>query len=102
MIHEAIGHGLEADLAQQGLSVFSKKVGEKVASPLITVVDDPTLPQKRGPTRLMTRGDFPKDGSGSGRHPQRYLYDRLTAMQDGTGSTGTGEGNPTGTNRFRG
>ncbi len=33
MIHEAIGHGLEADLAQQGLSVFSKKIGEKVASP---------------------------------------------------------------------
>jgi TldD protein len=91
MIHEAIGHGLEADLAQEGLSVFSKKIGEKVASPLITVVDDPTLRQKRGSYA------FDDEGVGSRRTVlvedgvlKGYLYDRLTAMKDGVEPTGNG------------
>jgi TldD protein len=91
MIHEAIGHGLEADLAQQGLSVYSNRIGDKVASPLITVVDDPTLPEKRG--------SYPFDDEGV---PSRrtllveegilkgYLYDRLAALKDGVESTGNG------------
>ena len=91
MIHEAIGHGLEADLAQQGLSVYSKKIGERVASPLITVVDDPTLPQKRGSYA------FDDEGTPSQRTLlveegvlTRYLYDRLTALKEGVESTGNG------------
>ncbi len=91
MIHEAIGHGLEADLAQQGLSVYSKKVGERVASSLITVVDDPTLPQRRG--------SYPFDDEGvasrrtilvEGGVLKGYLYDRLTALKDGVESSGNG------------
>jgi len=91
MIHEAIGHGLEADLAQQGLSVYSKKIGGKVASSLITVVDDPTLPQKRGSYA------FDDEGVASQRTLlveegilKGYLYDRLTALKDGVQSTGNG------------
>ncbi|MCJ7705364.1 MAG: TldD/PmbA family protein [Desulfobacterales bacterium] len=91
MIHEAIGHGLEADLSQQGLSVYSGKIGEKVASSLITVVDDPTLPQKRGAYA------FDDEGVVSQRTTlveegilKRYLYDRLTAFKDGVSSTGNG------------
>jgi TldD protein len=91
MIHEAIGHGLEADLAQQGLSVYSKKIGERVASPLINVVDDPTLPQKRGSYA------FDDEGVPSRRTVlvdegilKSYLYDRLTALRDGVESTGNG------------
>jgi TldD protein len=91
MIHEAIGHGLEADLAQQGLSVYSKKIGETVASPLITVVDDPTLPQRRGSYA------FDDEGTPSQRTLlveegilKGYLYDRLTALKEGVESTGNG------------
>lgn len=91
MIHEAIGHGLEADLSQQGLSVFSNKLGSKVASSLITVVDDSTLPLKRGSFR------FDDEGTAAQRTVlvekgilKSYLYDRLSAMKDGTRSTGNG------------
>ncbi|MBI4690045.1 MAG: TldD/PmbA family protein [Nitrospirae bacterium] len=89
MIHEAIGHGLEADLAQQGLSVYAGKFGEQVASPLVTVLDDATLPSKRGSFRFDDEGTpsqrtiLVKNGVLTG-----YMYDKFTAMQDGTKSTG--------------
>lgn len=91
MIHEAIGHGLEADLAQQGLSVYSKKIGQQVASTAITVIDDATLPNKRGSF------SFDDEGTSSKRNVlvkdgilQGYMYDRYTAMVDRTSSTGNG------------
>ncbi len=91
MIHEAIGHGLEADLAGQGLSVYTGKLGQKVASELITVVDDATLPNKRGSFR------FDDEGTPSQRTVLvekgvlvGYLYDRYNAMRDAKSSTGNG------------
>ena len=48
LIHESVGHGLEADLNLRGLSVYSGRIGEKVASELITVVDDGRDPGQRG------------------------------------------------------
>lgn len=91
MIHEAIGHGLEADLAQQRLSVYSGKVGSRVASPVITVVDDATLPNKRGSFLFDDEGTpskrniLVKEGVLTG-----YLYDNYTALVDGVPSTGNG------------
>ncbi len=91
MVHEAIGHGLEADLSQSGLSVYAGKVGTQVASPLVTVVDDATIPH--------ARGSFSFDDEGSPAQKtvlvengilKGYLYDRLTAMKDGCTSTGNG------------
>lgn len=91
MIHEAIGHGLEADLAGQGLSVFSGRVGSLVASPLVTVIDDATIPGKRGSFR------FDDEGSPAQRTVlvekgilKGYMYDRLTAMKEGRTSTANG------------
>ncbi|MCX7794454.1 MAG: TldD/PmbA family protein [Thermodesulfovibrionales bacterium] len=91
MIHEAIGHGLEADLAQNGLSVFSYKKGEKIASELITVIDDSTLEFKRGSFR------FDDEGTPAQRTVlvecgilKNYMYDIITAMKEGVNSTGNG------------
>lgn len=91
MIHEAIGHGLEADLAQQGLSVYSGKIGSLIASPLITVIDDATIANKRGSFSFDDEGTpsrkniLVKDGI-----LLSYMYDRYTAMIDGVSSTGNG------------
>ena len=91
MIHEAVGHGLEADLAQEGFSVYSKRRGKRIASPLVSVVDDPTLCGVRGSytvddegvpaerTLLVDRGVL-----------RTYLFDRLSAAKDGRASNGHG------------
>lgn len=91
MIHEAVGHGLEADLAQSGLSVYSGKIGSRIASPLITVIDDATLPNRRGSFR------FDDEGTEAQRTVliesgilKTYMYDRITASKDGMVSTGNG------------
>jgi TldD protein len=91
MIHEAIGHGLEADLAGQGLSKYTGKIGQQVASSLVTVIDDATLSGKRGSFRFDDEGTLAqktilvKDGVLLG-----YMYDRLSAMRENVSSTGNG------------
>ncbi|MDH7480032.1 MAG: TldD/PmbA family protein, partial [Syntrophomonadaceae bacterium] len=91
MIHEACGHGLEADHIQRGLSVYAGKLGEKVASELITVIDDATISGKYGSYRFDDEG-IPgqktvliEKGILKG-----YMYDRLTARRDRVESTGNG------------
>ncbi len=91
MIHEAVGHGLEADLALEGLSIYSNRIGETVASPLITVVDDAKLTQKRGSYGYDDEGVLAQEtvliekGILKG-----YLCDRLHAMRFNGVSTGNG------------
>ncbi|MGB9662211.1 MAG: TldD/PmbA family protein [Moorellaceae bacterium] len=91
MIHEACGHGLEADLVQKQLSVYAGKKGQQVASPLITVIDDATLPGKYGSFRFDDEGHpgqrtvLIQDGI-----LQDYMYDYLTARKEGRKSTGNG------------
>ena len=91
LLHEAIGHGLEGDFNRKGTSAFSGRVGEQVASPICTVVDDGTLPGRRGsltlddegnPTRLTT---LIENGVLQG-----YMQDRLNAKLMGVAPTGNG------------
>lgn len=91
MVHEACGHGLEADLVQKQVSVYAGKKGQKVASELVTVLDDGTIPGKYGTYRFDDEGVpsqktiLIQDGV-----LNAYMYDRLTATKDKTQSTGNG------------
>jgi TldD protein len=91
MIHEAVGHGLEADLAQQGLSVYTGKIDQQIASPLITIVDDSTLPNRRGSFRFDDEGVFSQKSILVEKGILKgYMHSRLTAMKEGIESTGNG------------
>jgi TldD protein len=91
MIHEAIGHGLEADLAMEGLSCYKGMLGESIASPLISVVDDATVPHLRGTYA------FDDEGTASERTVlvengvlKNFLFDKFYAMKYKKSSTGNG------------
>ena len=57
LLHEAIGHGLEGDFNRKGSSAFSGRIGERVAAPGVTVVDDGTMPQRRGSLNVDDEGN---------------------------------------------
>jgi len=91
MIHEAIGHGLEADIIQKGASKYCGKIGKRIASSLITVIDDPTLPNKRGSYRFDDEGNpSQKTILVENGMLKNYLYDYLTAKKDKIRPTGNG------------
>ena len=57
LLHEAVGHGLEADFNRKGISAFSGRTGQRVASELCTVVDDGTIPDRRGSINVDDEGE---------------------------------------------
>jgi TldD protein len=91
MVHEACGHGLEADLVQKKLSVYAGKKGQKVAADIVTVIDDAGMAGHYGSYRfddegvparkvtLIEKGELTD-----------YMYDRLTASREGKASNGHG------------
>ncbi|MEW6433871.1 MAG: metallopeptidase TldD-related protein [Myxococcota bacterium] len=91
LLHEAVGHGLEADFIRKGTSLFAGKLGQKVASELVTVIDDGTMANARGSLNVDDEG-----------HPTQfkvliergvlkgYMSDSLNAQLMGTKSTGSG------------
>jgi TldD protein len=91
MIHEAIGHGLEADLAMEGLSCYKGMLGEKMASSLINVVDDATLPHARGTYAYDDEG-IPSERTILVENGvlKNYLFDRFHALRYDKVSTGNG------------
>jgi TldD protein len=91
LLHEAIGHGLEGDFNRKGTSAFSGRIGDRVAAPGVTVVDDGSIAARRGsltiddegtPTRCNT---LIEDGILKG-----YIHDRLNARLMGVEPTGNG------------
>ncbi len=91
LLHEAIGHGLEGDFNRKGTSAFAGRLGQKVASELVTVIDDGTMPNRRGSLNV------DDEGTPTGRTVliekgvlTGYLQDRLNARLMGMAPTGNG------------
>ncbi len=91
LLHEAVGHGLEADFNRKGTSNYSGQIGNDVASSLCTVVDDATLLQSRGTINVDDEGNEPQrsvlieDGKLRG-----YMHDRLSSKHYKLTPTGNG------------
>jgi len=91
MVHEACGHGLEADLVQKGLSVYAGKIGQEVASRTVSVIDDSSLAKKNGTLRFDDEGSPGKKNILIDKGVLKgYMHDRLTAQKDGVEPTGNG------------
>jgi TldD protein len=91
LLHEAVGHGLEGDFNRKGISAFSGRIGERVASPGVTVFDDGTLYGRRGSLSVDDEGTptdrtiLIEDGILVG-----YMHDRMSARLMGMKATGNG------------
>jgi TldD protein len=91
LLHEAVGHGLESDFNRRGTSLYSGRVGERVASELVTIYDDGNLHEERGSLNVDDEGV-------PGQHKvlvengvlRGYMQDTLNARLMGTQSTGSG------------
>src|SRR3984957_13564976 len=89
LLHEAVGHGLEGDFNRKGTSAFSGRIGDRVASPGVTVFDDGTLPGRRGSLTVDDEGPptertvLSEDGILVG-----YMHDRQSARLMGLTPTG--------------
>ncbi len=91
LLHEAIGHGMEADFNRKNISIYASKMGKRIAPADVTVIDDATLPGARGSLNVddeaseTERTVLVQDGI-----LKSYLHDRISARHYGVPSTGSG------------
>jgi TldD protein len=91
LLHEAIGHGMEADFNRKGTSIFSDRIGTPVARPFVSIVDDGTLPSARGSLNVDDEGSpvgctvLVENGI-----LRSYMHDRISARHYGVEPTGNG------------
>jgi len=91
LLHEAIGHGLEGDFNRKGSSAFSGRIGERVASPLCTIVDDGTLDRRRGSLNMDDEGTRTQQTMLIEKGILKgYMQDKMNAELMGVESTGNG------------
>lgn len=91
LLHEAIGHGLEADANRKGISIFSDNIGHKVANEFVTIVDDATVPHQRGSINIDDEGN-------TGQNTvlvqngilKNYMHDTISAKHYRVSTTGNG------------
>jgi TldD protein len=91
LLHEAIGHGMEADFNRKGTSIYTDMIGKKVAEPFVTVVDQANIPRERGAL------NYDDEGNKAGRTVmvengilKSYLHDQISAKQYDIKPTGSG------------
>ncbi|HVP68764.1 MAG TPA: TldD/PmbA family protein [Anaeromyxobacteraceae bacterium] len=91
LLHEAIGHGMEADFARKGVSIYADKMGKPIAAPFVSIVDDGTAPGARGSIHV------DDEGNPAGRTVlvengvlASYLHDAISARHYGVAPTGNG------------
>ena len=91
LLHEAVGHGLEGDFNRKGISAFSGRIGEKVAAESVTVIDDGTLPRRRGSLTIDDEGTETSQTVLIENGILRcYMQDKLNARLMGMPATGNG------------
>jgi TldD protein len=91
LLHEAVGHGLEADFNRKNVSAFSGRIGQQVASPLCTVIDDGTIRNRRGSLNVDDEGAVTQENVLIEKGVLRgYLFDKLSSRLLGSRTTGSG------------
>lgn len=91
LLHEAIGHGLEADFNRKGVSIYADMIGRKVAPDFVTVVDDGTVDEERGALNVDDEGN-PTERTTLIENGvlTSFLHDKISARQYGVAPTGSG------------
>lgn len=91
LLHEAVGHGLEADFNRKGTSNYSGRVGQPVASPLVTVIDDGTILNSRGSINIDDEGNpTTRNVLIEGGTLRGYLHDEVSSRHFGVAPSGSG------------
>ena len=91
LLHEAIGHGMEADFNRKGISIYEDKLGKRIAPPSVTICDDATLPNARGSINVDDEGS-PTENTVLVEEGilRSYIHDRISARHYGVQPTGSG------------
>jgi len=91
LLHEAIGHGMEADFNRKGISIYADRIGKPIARPLVTIVDDGTLPGMRGAINFDDEGnDTQRTVLVADGVLRTFLHDRISAAAYQVSPTGNG------------